>query len=161
MAEPLSFHPSFPFVAARNFRCQGVDHKPGQSFNKTLVSAERLQRMFNARYIAVDAAGVRTAPDGASPAGEAPAIDSGASAKTPPPAPARRGRKAAKAAEGAKATEGAESASTAESAPAGAGPYSVKHLGFGRFYVVDAAGKSVDGPFTQAEARAKAADRNK
>ena len=143
MNHPEPFHPEAQFLALRAFTLNGVNLKPGDAIDKDGVAPVRLKRMFEGRMIQV----------GMHPA-TAAAKHGKARAQKPVEQEISKTEGSAAPSVPAIAVEPASPAQEAQTASAG-GVQAI-HRGFGRWFVVDAAGKDIAGPISKADATEKA-----
>lgn len=134
-AHPLPFSPSYDFQATKPVTLNGRAYVPGDRIEKDGLGARRLRQLYESRIIspiAPPAAALLAAPE-----------------------------RAEEVVVPVATVETAEAPQEASEAPqegiVSADGLQAVHRGFGRWYVVDAAGQDVAGPLTKEEALARAA----
>lgn len=144
--QPLPFSTAYDFEAAKPVTLNGVALLPGDPIDKVGLGDRRLRQLYEARIIRPVA-----------PA-ELPASQSGlVNAPAQPQEPAQAAQEPQGDETPADGTEAAQEASTPDEAasegdaPAASGNQIV-HRGFGRYFIVDADGNDVSGPWSKAEA---------
>lgn len=140
--QPLPFSPHYDFVAARVVTINGQNLVPGDPVNKADLGERRLRQMYESRII------TPVAPTEL------------------PVAPKKQGKKKAAEAQQEPVEADAEpeaidtpevSAEATSDAPApavAAAGNTIDHRGFGRYFVLDAAGNEIAGPLSKAAATA-------
>lgn len=135
--QPLPFSPAYDFMAAKPVTLNGHVLNPGDPVPKDGLNPRRLRQLYEARIITPVApeqltasqTGIVNAPAVAAqePAGE-PEGDDAADTQTD------------------------EAESNVEAAAPATGGTQIVHRGFGRYYLVDADGNDVSGPWSKADA---------
>lgn len=131
------------FKAAKPFIMNGVEYNYDDPVDLSGVDARRVKLMFDTRLIDVDDRDAAPAPKRA--------------AKASKPA-AKQEQAAAPAEPVAQAEPGAQSDEASEIKQPSGDPadYKLKNGGFGRWYITDAEGTNIAGPFKDGDAKAKA-----
>ena len=171
---PLPFSPLYDFVATRSFTLNGVELKAGDPIDKSGLSNRRLEQLYTQRQI-------KPVPPDQVPADDAPVLDAPAAAENPaagegeaPPAPDAQPPADTTTSEAPPAPAAADQPpagpveqSTPPAPPAGnpvaltGTPVSMRHAGFGRYFLTDAEGKDVSGQLTKVQAQELLADHTK
>lgn len=158
---PLPFSPLYDFVATRSFTLNGVELKAGDPVDKSGLSNRRLEQLYTQRQI-------KPVPPDQVPVEEAPAAaeNPAAGEGEAPPAPTPQPSADTAPSEPPPAPAAAENpAGPVEPPPApveltGA-PVSMRHAGFGRYFLVGADGADVSGQLTKVQAQELLADHTK
>lgn len=146
--QPLPFSAAYAFVASKPVTLNGQVLVPGDPIDKAGLNPRRLRQLYEARIISPVAAPEQ--PQAEQPAAEAPAA---APEAAQAPEQHEVGLPPEESADDPHEPSEAElMAAEGEAPEVSASGNRIEHRGFGRYYVVDAEGNDVSGPWSKAEA---------
>lgn len=144
------YQDGWPLQAAKPIRLNGVDYQPGERLSEATLSeidSRRLRLLWEAKMVDV-------APDSANKASANPKGAAQKPDKPQQPAPAMTPLRDGGMQAGEAAGVAGDGVQVGGEPLAGvrAGPFAAVHKGFGKFYVLNADGQTVSGPFKKVEA---------